>query len=147
MGDILIMYTINDIYGYLKFDFLNKIIDRALKKLKLKNVVFSIILVDDITMKDLNNNYRHLNKTTDVLSFALEDNDKNVNYDLRLLGDVYISIPQMIKQANEFKHGEEKELSFLVVHGLLHLLGYDHIDEVDEKDMFDLQEEIINENE
>lgn len=141
------MYTINDVYGYKNFDFLYEKIDQALIKLKLNNVVFSIIFIDDPTMKELNTNYRHIEKTTDVLSFALEDDGKNIASDFRLLGDIYVSIPQMIRQATEYNHREERELLFLIIHGLLHLLGYDHMNIKDEKIMFSLQEELLDEKE
>ena len=62
----------------------------------------------------------------------------------RLLGEIYISIPRMQEQAKEYQHSEKRELSFLAVHGMLHLLGYDHLNKEDEKIMFDLQELILN---
>ena len=63
----------------------------------------------------------------------------------RVLGDIYICIPRMISQAKEYGHSETRELSFLVVHGLLHLLGYDHMNKEDEEKMFGLQKEILDE--
>mgnify|MGYP005781070833 FL=1 len=64
---------------------------------------------------------------------------------MRILGDIYVCIPKMIEQANTYGHSIKRELSFLVVHGLLHLLGYDHMNELDEEIMFGLQELILNE--
>ena len=89
--------------------------------------------------------YRGIDKVTDVISFALEDVSDNIHMDMRILGDIYVCIPKMIEQANTYGHSIKRELSFLVVHGLLHLLGYDHMDVQDEKVMFGLQELILNE--
>ena len=66
--------------------------------------------------------------------------------DIRVLGDIYICIPKMINQAKEYGHSEKRELSFLALHGLLHLLGYDHVNSKEEENiMFDLQERLLNE--
>ena len=113
-------------------------------KLDIKNANMSVILIDDNKMKELNKTYRGVDRTTDVLSFALEDNNK-IDMPIRELGEVYVSIPKMKEQAKEFNHSEKRELSFLVCHGLLHLLGYDHTkSEEEEKLQFGLQEEILN---
>jgi probable rRNA maturation factor len=64
--------------------------------------------------------------------------------EIRMLGDIYICIPQMKRQAKDYGHSEKRELSFLAVHGLLHLLGYDHMEKEDEEKMFSLQELILN---
>ena len=80
----------------------------------------------------------------DVISFAFEDNEDIRYNDIRLLGDIYICIPRMKEQAIAYGHSEKRELSFLAVHGLLHLLGYDHMNEEDEKIMFALQELILD---
>ena len=93
---------------------------------------------------ELNQKYRHINRTTDVLSFAFEDNAK-LEYNIRQLGEIYISIPQMKVQAEEYGHSEIRELAFLTVHGLLHLLGYDHtLGKEQEKEMFAKQELVLN---
>lgn len=138
------MYDINNLYNYKDIDFINELLERLIKKLNLENAIFSIILVDDEIMKDLNKTYRNIDSTTDVLSFAFEDN-KDIEYnDFRVLGDIYISIPKMIKQAIEYKFSEKRELSFLIIHGLLHLLGYNHESIEEEKVMFTLQEALLN---
>lgn len=138
-------YDITDNYGYKDYDYLNGVIDRTLNHESVDNAVFSIIFVDDKEIQEINKNYRGIDRITDVISFAFEDNQKIVYNNIRLLGDIYISIPQMIRQAKSYGHSEKRELSFLVVHGLLHLLGYDHMNEEDEKIMFALQELILNE--
>ena len=136
--------TIDNEYGYKKFRYLKKVLNAALKHEKIDNAVFSIIFVDSDTIKEINRNYRNIDKVTDVISFAFEDNGKLVYNNVRLLGEIYICIPRMIEQAKEYGHSEKRELSFLAVHGLLHLLGYDHMKKEDEKIMFALQELILD---
>ena len=92
----------------------------------------------------MNREYRGIDRETDVISFALEDH-KDIEFEnLRLLGDVYISIDKARSQALDYGHSLKRELSFLTIHGLLHLLGYDHMKPEDEKVMFGLQEEILD---
>lgn len=123
---------------------MKKLIKYAMKYEKLDNLEFGIIIVDNKKIKQLNKEYRKIDKETDVISFALEDY-KQVIYDkIRVLGDIYISIDKAKEQAKEFNHSLLKELSFLMIHGFLHLLGYDHIDEEDEKNMFAKQKEILD---
>ena len=127
------------------YDYLNTVLDHALEHEKVNNAIFSIIFVDDDEIHHINKEYRGIDRVTDVISFAFEDS-KDLEYnDIRLLGDIYICIPQMKRQAKDYGHSEKRELSFLAVHGLLHLLGYDHMNEKDEKVMFELQELILNE--
>ncbi|NLA32935.1 MAG: rRNA maturation RNase YbeY [Mollicutes bacterium] len=143
--EVFLMFAINDLYGYKNYSFLNKLLEGVITKLKLDNAIFSIVFVDDEKMREINKKYRNKDETTDVLSFAFEDNE-NIKYnEFRVLGDIYISIPKMQAQALEYEHSEKKELAFLVVHGLLHLLGYDHMTDQEEKEMFTLQEALLNE--
>lgn len=137
-------YEIIDNYGYKEYDYLNEVIDYVINKLGIKKSIFDIILIDDDEMQKLNKEYRGIDRTTDVLSFALNDNS-HINPVLNSLGDIFVSIPKMKSQAIEYGHSEKRELSFLVVHGMLHLLGYDHMNELDEKVMFGLQKEILDE--
>ena len=138
-------FDIFDEYGYKKdYSYLDDVINQTFKELKIKNANMSVILIDDKKMQELNKEYRGVDRTTDVLSFALEDNN-NLKLPIRELGEVYVSIPKMIEQAESFNHSEKRELSFLVCHGLLHLLGYDHTkSEEDEKIQFGLQDKILN---
>ena len=94
---------------------------------------------------EINKQYRGVDRPTDVISFALED-FKDITYEnnYRVLGDIYISIDKVKEQAKEYGHSEKRELAFLAVHGLLHLLGYDHMKEDEEKIMFEKQEKILN---
>lgn len=137
-------YEIIDNYGYENYNYLYEVIDYTIKKLNIENSIFDIIFISDEEMHKLNKEYRGIDRTTDVLSFALNDN-KHIDAILNSLGDIFISIPKMISQAESYGHSEKRELSFLTLHGILHLLGYDHMNESDEKIMFGLQKEILNE--
>lgn len=139
-------YEINDLYKVdFKYNYLRKVIKNTLKHENVKNAYFSIIFVDSKEIKRINKEYRGLDKVTDVISFAFEDNETLVYNKIRILGDIYICIPRMIEQAESYGHSIKRELSFLTVHGLLHLLGYDHMKKEDEEVMFALQELILNE--
>jgi len=122
---------------------IKKLINYTLEHENLNNVEFNIIIVDNKKIHEINKNYRNVDKETDVISFALEDYE-DVKLPYRLLGDIYISIDKAITQAIEYNHSLLRELSFLSIHGLLHLLGYDHIKKSDEKIMFDKQKEILD---
>jgi probable rRNA maturation factor len=111
-----------------------------------------LTLVDDEAIRELNLAYRGLDKPTDVLSFADdgESEEDDIVYEVEsldevvpgegLLGDIVISMPRAQEQATEFGHSLERELGFLFVHGILHLLGYDHQDRASEKEMIGKQE-------
>ena len=117
----------------------------AIDKEKLENVSFNLIIVDNDYIHNLNKCYRNIDRETDVITFALEDEDSVVlSGDERILGDIYISIDKARSQALEFGHSLLRELSFLAVHGFYHLLGYDHMTEEDEKIMFKKQEEVLD---
>lgn len=138
-------FDIVDKYNYKNYNYLNDLLEYALDKLNITNSTFTIILTDDEEIHYLNKTYRNIDRTTDVISFALNDNGE-LPGPLNVLGDIYISIPKMKEQAIQYEHSEKRELSFLSIHGLLHLLGYDHtLGEKEEKEMFDLQKEILNE--
>lgn len=138
------VYDIIDNYGYNDYEYLNEVLDYAINKLDIKNSIFDIIFIDDEEMHKLNKEYRGIDRTTDVLSFALNDN-KHIDAFVNSLGDIFISIPKMKSQAEEYGHSETRELSFLALHGLLHLLGYDHtLGKKEEEEMFGLQKEILN---
>lgn len=141
-------YSITNEFGYEKdYSYLDDVILRTLKHEKVKAANFSIVFVDEEKIQYLNKNYRNIDKVTDVISFAFEDSGNIVYNNVRFLGEIYICIPKMIAQAIEYGHSETRELAFLTVHGLLHLLGYDHMTKEDEEVMFGLQEKILNEDE
>lgn len=126
-------------------DYIQKLSDFALKKESVNNGIVNIILVDDDYIHEINKNYRKIDRVTDVISFALEE-EETIDFEFgRLLGDIYVCVPQMKRQAIEYGHSEKRELSFLIVHGLLHLLGYDHMEKEEEKIMFARQELILDE--
>ena len=124
-----------------------KFVQYVLEYQKLENVMFNIIIVDNEEIHKLNKSYRGIDRPTDVISFALEDDDTFIKMDIRILGDIYISIDKARSQALEYGHSLLRELCFLTVHGILHLLGYDHMKEEDEKVMFQIQEEVLDEDE
>ncbi len=108
----------------------------------------SILLVDNSYIQELNCAYRGYNKPTDVLSFAMnelseDEPDYEMEYDVNVLGDIVISMERAQEQCEEYGHSLERELGFLVAHGMLHLLGYDHETEEEEKVMRNLQEKIL----
>jgi len=129
----------------LEIEELKGFVDFSLKYLKLENVLFNIIIVNNEEIHKINREYRGVDRETDVISFALEDDDTFISMEVRVLGDIYISIDKAKEQAESYGHSLKRELSFLTIHGLLHLLGYDHMEEEDEKKMFSLQELILNE--
>lgn len=121
------------------------IIEQALKTLGIEDdVEVSCVLVDDERIHEINRKYRHIDRSTDVISFAMEDNDQfYVEGMPRTLGDIFISVDHAKKQAEEYGHSLRREMCFLFTHGILHLLGYDHMTDEQEKEMFGLQDEIL----
>ncbi len=117
----------------------------AAKKLKLEEAEFNVIIVGNKKIRELNKTYREKDVETDVISFALEDDNIVKNPGIRVLGDIYISIDKVKEQAELYDHSLLRELAFLAIHGFLHLLKYDHIDSKDEQIMFSLQKEILDE--
>ena len=128
----------------INLDTLKDFIIYCLDRLSLKNVLFNVIIVDNDSIHKINKEYRGIDRPTDVITFALEDN-KQINMpEVRVLGDIYISYDKVISQAKEYNHSIKREICFLAVHGLLHLLGYDHMkSKKDEEIMFSLQDEIL----
>jgi probable rRNA maturation factor len=96
-----------------------------------------ISFVNNEQIQELNRQFRNLDKPTDVLSFPLDDAD--------IIGDIIISMPRAREQADEYGHSLQREIGFLAIHGFLHLLGYDHHTDEEEKQMFSRQEQILRE--
>lgn len=121
------------------------ILEQALKTLGIEDdVEVSCVLVDDERIHEINREYRHIDRSTDVISFAMEDNDQfYVEGMPRTLGDIFISVDHAKKQAEEYGHSLRREMCFLFTHGILHLLGYDHMTDEQEKEMFGLQDQIL----
>lgn len=126
-------------------EILEPLLTYALEVENVDNLEFNVIIINNEEIHKINKEYRGIDRPTDVISFALEDY-KDIKYenDYRVLGDIYISIDKVKEQAKEYGHSEKRELAFLTVHGLLHLLGYDHMEKEDEKVMFSRQELILD---
>ncbi|WP_239739260.1 rRNA maturation RNase YbeY [Mammaliicoccus sp. P-M59] len=107
----------------------------------------SISFVDEEEIQAINRDYRDKDKVTDVISFSLEEDEPEIEgLDIpRVLGDIIICLEVAKEQAESYNHSLSRELGFLALHGFLHLLGYDHMTEEDEKEMFSRQDEILNE--
>lgn len=111
-----------------------------------KHYDFSIILVDANAIQAINLEYRNIDKVTDVISFASQDDLSILTVEPVIeLGDIFINVQAIRNQAHDYNHSLKREFSFLVTHGILHLLGYDHLSHEDETVMFNLQEEILSE--
>lgn len=123
---------------------IENISDLVFKKLGVINPIFNIVIVDNEKIKDINKTYRGKDTETDVISFAFEEVEDIKYTDFRFLGEIYISIDKAKSQALEYGHSLKREICFLTVHGLLHLLGYDHIEEADRVVMRGLEEEILD---
>lgn len=138
-------YIINTIDEDIDFTNVNKVCKLVCKKFNINNPVYNIVIIDNKRIHEINKQYRDKDAETDVISFAFEEvND--VSYEsIRFLGEIYVSYEKCVAQAKEYGHSVDRELCYLVVHGLLHLLGYDHIKEEDKKVMRSLEEEILNE--
>ncbi|WP_408605683.1 rRNA maturation RNase YbeY [Anaerocellum danielii] len=115
-----------------------------------ENFEISVLIVDNNFIKELNRNYRNVNKETDVLSFPIFEfkngkllEDIVIMEDEIPLGDIVISIEKAAQQAKEFGHSLEREVAYLTVHSVLHLLGFDHIEEDDRKVMREYEEQIL----
>lgn len=129
----------------------NDLLQLAAKKLQLgPDDEMSLTFVRNPEIKDLNREYRGVDRATDVISFAIND-DEDVIVDAELagelpkdLGDMFISVDKVAEQALFLGHSEERELGYLLVHGFLHLNGYDHEQKDDETRMFKLQKEILD---
>ena len=114
------------------------------KELKIEKAIFNIILVDEDEIHKLNKDYRGVDRKTDVITFALEDSKTFKNPEIRVLGDIYLCVSVAYEQAENYGHSRIREICFLATHGILHLLGYDHMTEEEEKVMFSLQEELLS---
>lgn len=129
-------------------DLLVKILEAGLSLHQKVDAEVSVILVDDDYIHELNLEYRGLDQPTDVLSFAMNDNPEDYAVVLpqeipELLGDIFISVDRAIEQAASYNHSIDRELNYLAVHGLLHLLGFDHQNDEDTDVMRKAEEQIL----
>ena len=132
---------------------IKKVLEQCFKEEKIENSKLSITitLTNPENIQKINKEYRNIDKPTDVLSFPmfekqeLEEKIKNEDFEHEdILGDIIISIQKVQEQAKEYEHSFERELSYMVVHGFYHLMGYDHIKEKDKKQMRPKEEKILN---
>jgi len=118
----------------------------SIEKIENSNLAITIIFTEPDKIREINKEYRNIDKTTDVLSFPMFEKDEieKVKHTERpeILGDIVLSIEQIKKQAIEYGHGFEREFAYMIVHGFYHLMGYDHIEEKDKKEMR-VKEEVV----
>ena len=138
-----------------KIKLIEDVLNFAGSYLKLpENAEMSVTLMDSEHIHEINKKYRGVDKPTGVISFAIEEDDpdevpiilpEDEEFDIpKNIGDIMVSMDKVKEQAEYLGHSEDRELGFLVVHGFLHLNGYDHMKEEDEKEMFGLQREILD---
>lgn len=131
------------------------ILEFAGKELDLpENTEMSVTLMDNEAIHKINKEYRGVDKETDVISFAIEEDDidalpiiipEDMEFsEAKNIGDIMVSMDRVVEQAEYLGHSRDRELGFLVVHGFLHLNGYDHMRAEDEKEMFALQNKILD---
>lgn len=131
-------------------DMLQRLLEVAAENEAISDVAeLSINFVADNEIQELNRNYRQQDEPTDVISFAMQETIEEetpvVGEDIPLvLGDIVISVDRAKEQAAEYNHSLQREIGFLIVHGFLHLLGYDHMEKDEETTMFQRQEEILD---
>ena len=139
-----------DGHGKLAEELIQSLLSFAAKEEKLQEETeLSVTFLSDEAIRQINRDYRQLDQPTDVISFALEEESEGeapiigVKDMPRHLGDLLISVETATRQAEEYGHSVERELGFLALHGFLHLLGYDHMNQKDENEMFKRQDEIL----
>jgi len=143
-------------------EIIKKVVEQCFKEEKLEQskLYVSITLTTPDNIHKINKQYRDVDRETDVLSFPLIDYKEPGDFSVvdgdtcdyfnpesgeLMLGDIIISMDRVYEQAESYNHSNTRELAFLVAHSMLHLFGYDHIDEEERKQMEDLQEQILNE--
>ncbi len=137
-------YIFNETDEEIDFTELDQVIKFACNYLNIKNPLLNIVVVDNNRIRQINKDYRNKDAVTDVISFAFEE-VKDVEYsNFRFLGEIYISYERCVSQAKDYGHSIKREFCYLAVHGLLHLLGYDHMNEEDKEVMRALEEEILS---
>ena len=131
---------------------IDKVAQKAFEEEHLKTDMFylNVILTNPAHIREINNTYRNIDKETDVLSFPMfekieiEKMMKNNDKRKEVLGDIIISVPRVAEQAAEYGHSFERELAYMVIHGFYHLMGYDHMEEEDKKQMREKEENVLN---
>ena len=146
--ELVFSNDVNEEFEYLASEY-EAILAHVFARLNIQtNYEVDVSLVDAETIRGINAEYRQKDAVTDVISFAFEDDKSElgrIQGDVpRLLGEIFICVPRALEQAKEIGNTPKRELRFLFVHGLLHLLGYDHMKQEDEDVMFPLQEELLS---
>lgn len=141
--------------GYVNI--INKVIEKCYEKENLANkkLYVNVVLTNSDNIRNVNKEYRDIDRETDVLSFPMfekeeikniiENNKQEEQINFDILGDIVISIEQIEKQAKEYEHSFERELSYMIVHSFYHLLGYDHMKEKDKVQMRKKEKSILQE--
>ncbi|KID42621.1 rRNA maturation RNase YbeY [Fructilactobacillus fructivorans] len=138
-----------------KITLIRDILNYASKYINLKdNTEMSVTLVNNDRIREINRDYRGVDRATDVISFAIEDQSDDdfpviMNDEMKKdipenIGDIFVCVDKVAEQADFLNHSNDRELGFLVVHGFLHLNGYDHMKPEDEAVMFPLQRKIMD---
>ena len=133
---------------------IEKVLSQCFKEEKLENskLCVTVTLTIPKTIQEINKQYRNIDRATDVLSFPMFEKDEldkkiqtNDFENEDILGDIVVSVDKVKEQAIEYGHSFERELSYMIVHGFYHLMGYDHIEENDKKVMREKEENILKE--
>ena len=146
MSNIEITYDISDVQEFMDEERINEFVDLILEHEKLENIentYVSFLVTTNDVIQNINNEYRGKDTPTDVISFAYNETENIGPFDI--LGDIIISEEKVREQAEEYGHSVEREFYYVLCHGMLHLLGYDHIDEEDKKVMREKEEELLKE--
>lgn len=127
---------------------LKKVLEKCFSQEKLnnKNLYINVVLTNPYNIRKMNNQYRNIDKETDVLSFPMFEKEELVKLEKAnqdILGDIVISIDKVKQQAEEYGHSFKRELAYMAVHGFYHLMGYDHMNEDDKKEMRQKEENIL----
>lgn len=133
-------------------ELIERVIGQAFKEEKIENInlYIDIILTNPENIRKINNQYRNIDKETDVLSFPMFEKEeienlKDKGNDIEeALGDIIISIKKVQEQAEEYGHSFERELAYMLIHGFYHLMGYDHMNEEEKKQMREKEEGVLS---
>jgi probable rRNA maturation factor len=133
-------------------DLIEKVIGQAFLEEDIDNInlYINVILTNPDNIRNINKQYRHIDKETDVLSFPMfekyeiEEMKNNGNYIKEPLGDIIVSIQRVKEQAEEYGHSFEREFAYMLIHGFYHLMGYDHMEEEEKKEMREKEEVVLS---
>ena len=144
MSNIEITYDISDVQEFMDEEKINEFVDLILEHEKvenIENIYISFLITTNEVIKNINSEYRGKDTPTDVISFAYNETE-NIG-PFNILGDIIISAERVKEQAAEYEHSVEREFYYVLCHGILHLLGYDHMEEDEKLKMREKEEEIL----